>query len=343
VSERTDVLFLAWTRTSGRSKEIAAALGGSAVCVFPARLSARRLFALRYAYSGVVSVVQLIRQRPRALIATNPPVFPGLIAYAYSAVAKVPYVLDSHPTSFGAKDHAVSQRLLFIHRWLARRASATMVTTTDWVAIVESWGGKGIVTHEAPPLWSVAPLKGDADGVVLFVGVFASDEPVMTVLQAARLRPELQVRVTGDLKRCPPDVLAAAPDNVHFVGYLGPEEYRAAIEQADVVVALTTEPTSIVRAGYEAVYARRPLVISNWAPGIEAFPLAAASENVPEALAAAFDEALSAGRRGSKELETAREAQVMRWNSQLLALIDALHLGPVHDVGDSSETIAVLS
>jgi len=84
-------------------------------------------------------------------------------------------------------------------------------------------------------------------------------------------------------------VLAAAPDNVHFVGYLGPEEYRTAIEQADVVVALTTEPTSIVRAGYEAVYARRPLVISNWAPGIDAFPLAAASENEPEALAAAFD------------------------------------------------------
>jgi hypothetical protein len=27
----------------------------------------------------------------------------------------------------------------------------------------------------------------------------------------------------------------------------------------------------------------------------------------------------------------------------LLALIDALHLGPVHDVGDSPETIAVLS
>lgn len=343
MSERTDVLFLAWTRTSGRSKEIAAALGGSAVCVFPARLSSRRLFALRYAYSGVVSVTQLIRQRPRAVIATNPPVFPGLIAYAYSAVAKVPYVLDSHPTSFGAKDHAVSQRLLFIHRWLARRASATMVTTTDWVAIVESWGGKGIVTHEAPPLWSVAPLKGDANGVVLFVGVFASDEPVMAVLHAARLRPELQVRVTGDMKRCPPDVLAAAPDNVHFVGYLGPAEYRAAIEQADVVVALTTEPTSIVRAGYEAVYARRPLVISNWAPGIEAFPLAAASENDPEALAAAFDEALSAGRRGTKELETAREAQVMRWNSQLLALMDALHLGPVQDVGDSPETIAVLS
>jgi hypothetical protein len=352
MTRRADVVFLAWTRTSGRSKEIANALGGEAVCIFPARVSAKRLFAVRYAYSLVASCVHLMRHRPRALIATNPPVFPALMACAYAAMSKTPYVLDSHPTSFGAKGHTVSQKLLGVHRWLARRASATMVTTNDWVGVLESWGARGIVVHEAPPLWAVEPLRGAAKGakggqgskgVVLFVGIFASDEPVMAVVEAARLRPDLEVQITGDLTRCPPAVLAAAPPNVRFLGYLAQPEYRAAVEAADVVVALTTEPTSIVRAGYEAIYSRRPLIITDWPAGRDAFGFAVYSANDAAALAVAFDDALSERRREPLALEAARDAQLARWNDQLHTLRQALQLAAPNHVGDSSKTIAVLS
>jgi hypothetical protein len=340
---RSELVFLAWSRNGGRSAEIAAALGGDAVCVFPQRLGNRRLFPLRYLYSSVVTVRELARRRPKSLIATNPPVFPGLLAWMYAKVARVPFALDSHPTSFGAKDHVASQRLLAVHRWLARRAAAVLVTTRDWADVLASWGAKGLIVHEAPPPWTVPPLVGDSRGRVLFVGVFGGDEPVESVVRAASLRPDLDVWITGDLRRCPPELRSIAPTNVTFVGYLRGDAYRQAVAAADVVVALTTEPTSIVRAGYEAVYARRPLVISDWPQGNEVFPYAVATANEPGALAAALDLALAPEQRDAARLENARSEQLSRWEQQETTLRQALGIRSAGRADKSSETMAVLS
>jgi thiamine pyrophosphate-dependent acetolactate synthase large subunit-like protein len=178
---------------------------------------------------------------------------------------------------------------------------------------------------------------------VLFVGVFGGDEPVECVVRAAALRPDLDVRITGDLRRCPPKLRSVAPPNVTFVGYLGGVEYRQEVAEADVVVALTTEPTSIVRAGYEAVYARRPLVITDWSQGKEVFPRAVATANDPDALAAAFDLALTAPKRDRAELEAARTEQMRRWHEQEATLRAALGLGSSNGIDESSDTMAVLS
>lgn len=343
MTPRSDLVFLAWSRNGGRSAEIAAALGGDAVCVFPEQLAARRLFALRYLVSALITIRELARHRPRSIIATNPPVFPGLIAWLYAVLTRAAFVLDSHPTSFGAKDHVTSQRLLAVHRFLARKARAVMVTTQDWADLLDSWGARGLIVHEAPPPWTVTPLVGDSRGRVLFVGVFGGDEPVECVVRAAALRPELDVWITGDLRRCPAALRAMAPPNVTFVGYLSTDAYHRAVAAADVVVALTTEPTSIVRAGYEAVYARRPLIVSDWPRGNEVFPHAIATSNEPTALAAAFDRAMSPEQRDRARLDTARSEQLRRWDQQEAALRNALGIGSAGRVDESLETMAVLS
>jgi len=343
MSRRSELVFLAWSRNRGRSAEIAAALGGDAVCVFPHRLGGRRLFLLRYLYSVAVTVRELARRRPKSLIATNPPVIPGLLAWMYAKVARAPFALDSHPTSFGAKNHVTSKRLLAAHRWLARRAAAVLVTTSDWADVVASWGARGLIVHEAPPPWTVPSLVGDSRGRVLFVGVFGGDEPVDCVVQAAALRPDLDVWITGDLRRCPPRLRSTTPSNVTFVGYLAGSEYRQAVAAADVIVALTTEPTSIVRAGYEAVYARRPLVITDWPQGKEVFPCAVATANDPQALATAIDVALTKAQRDHGRLENARVQQLSRWEQQEASLRQALGIRSVDRADESSDTMAVLS
>jgi glycosyltransferase involved in cell wall biosynthesis len=261
---RPMVGFVAWGPTSGRGAEIAAALGGQSHCFYPPRLARKALVPLRYALSAVATTAYLARHRPRAVIATNPPVFPGLLAFAYGRLAGVPVLLDSHPSSFGRKGDRLSARLLPVHAWLARRVAATLVTTDDWVRQVARWGGRAEIVHEAPSgLAGSEPRALPARPVVLFAGVFAQDEPFAEVIEAARLLPSVELRVTGDLRRCPPGLRAAAPANVRFLGYLDGADYRQALQQADVVLALTTEPTSVMRAAYEAVYAGRPLVTSD--------------------------------------------------------------------------------
>jgi glycosyltransferase involved in cell wall biosynthesis len=283
---------------------------------------------LRYAVSALATAAYLARHRPRAVIASNPPVFPGLLALAYGRLAGAPVLLDSHPSSFGRKDDRLSARLLPLHAWLARRVTATLVTTEHWVRQVAAWGGRGQIVHEAPSGWAESEPRALPDRpVVLFAGVFAADEPVAEVIEAARRVPAVKVQVTGGLHRCPPSLRAGAPSNVSFVGFLAGPEYRQAVLRADVVLALTTEPTSVMRAAYEAVYAGRPLVTSDW-PDLRAlFPHAVHVGNHAGAIAAGLSEALHRHDELAAACPEAAAAQRARWQEQLLALRDLTGAG----------------
>lgn len=327
---RSRVAFLAWAPTAGRARDLAADLGGVAVAIYPQRLSSRRLTPARYAASGVLTVGRLLRHRPRAVVVQNPPVYPALIASAYAAVTRSRFVLDNHPASFGAKDNAQAQRMLGITRRLAARADGVLVTTPSWARVVESWGGRAVVLHEAPPTWTTAPPR-PLDGRrprVLFSCVFASDEPVAAVLEAARSLPELDVVVTGDPRKAPPGLLDTAPPNVVLTGWLDQPAYAQELDRCDIVLALTTEPTSVMRAAYEAGYARRVLVMSGTDVLRDLFPEAVAVGDDAASIAAGLQAAVADHDALIATLDTVRERQDSRWDAQRRDLAAILGLDP---------------
>jgi exopolysaccharide biosynthesis WecB/TagA/CpsF family protein len=325
---------VAWTPIEGRSAEIAAALGGEAACFFDRRLTRRWLVPLRYLISAVLTARYLWRRRPRAVIATNPPLIPGYVAWAYGAAFARPVVLDTHPAGFGAQGDRVSGRLQAAHRWLARRVTATMVTDPHWVGQLEAWGADGVVVHEAPPLWTVGPARVPGPRpVVLFAGTFGGDEPVEALLGAARLCSEADIWVTGDPRRSTPGLLDDLASNVTLTGFLGREDYPRAMDEADVVITLSTEPTSVMRAAYEAVYAGRPLVVSDW-PGLKAlFPYAVTVANDPEDIARGLREVLARHDDLRAAAGDARQVQMHRWEEQREALGRRVGLAAVDVAG----------
>jgi len=328
MSGRPVVLHITWQRHGGRAAEISAALGGEPLHVHPATRGGRRRAALtRYALSTTTTAWALARRRPGAVVVTNPPVVPGLLAAAWSALARRPFVLDSHTSSFGVKGNDVARRLLPVHRWLARRAAGVMVTTDEWVEVVRSWGGQGVIVHEAPPTRAAPAAREDeaprTRPRAVFVCVFSDDEPVDAVVDAAALVPEVDVVVTGDPARCPAGLRERAPSNVDLVGFLGPDAYRELLAGSDVVIALTTEPTSIMRAAYEAVYAGRSLVVSDWPALRQTFPGAAFCDNTPRSLA---DAVLEASGRTDAQLAEALALQTERWEEQVAQLRSLLDL-----------------
>ncbi|WP_299033005.1 glycosyltransferase [uncultured Pseudokineococcus sp.] len=336
MSARPTVLHVTWQRHGGRAAEISAALGGEPLHVHPATRGSRRRAALtRYALSTATTAWALARRRPRAVVVTNPPLVPGLLAAAWSALARRPFVLDSHTSSFGVKGNEVARRLLPLHRWLARRAAGVMVTTDEWVEVVGSWGGRGVIVHEAPPTRAALPSRADAPPGArvraVFVCVFSDDEPVEAVVEAAALLPEVDVAVTGDPARCPEGLRERATSNVDFVGFLGGDAYAELLAGCDVVIALTTEPTSIMRAAYEAVYASRSLVVSDWPALRQTFPGAAFSDNTARSLA---DAVVEASQRTDAERDEALVLQQQRWEEQvgrLRALLDLPAAAGVRD------------
>jgi hypothetical protein len=74
------------------------------------------------------------------------------------------------------------------------------------------------------------------------------------------------------------------PLNIELVGFLRDGDNVRAMPGADIPV-LRTEPRSVVRAGYEAGYACRPLVVSDWPVLRDVFPYAMHVQNKPHVIA----------------------------------------------------------
>jgi glycosyltransferase involved in cell wall biosynthesis len=311
------VLVLAWTNRPGRALDLAESLGGEAVVAYPRTPGFLRhpfSTALRYALSTVITVSTLVRLRPSAVVVTNPPLIPPLVVAAWSRLTRRPFLLDSHPSAFGAKGKWVVARLQFVHRWLARAAEGVLVTTDERAAEVDGWGARGVVVHEAPVAFP--QHRAQATPVVLFVGVFAPDEPVEAVVDAARLLPEVQFQITGDVRLAPSALLADAPANVSFVGYLGAEDYRRCVADATVLLTLTTEPSSVMRSAYEAVYARTPLITTGTPALRELFPHAVFCDNTAESVRDAVVRALQTLPELASQVDAALAVQDRRWAQQ---------------------------
>jgi glycosyltransferase involved in cell wall biosynthesis len=324
---RPAVAFLAWTPVGGRSREIAAALGGEARCFYSLRIVRPAAIPLRYALDGARTIAYLIRARPRAVIVTNPPIFPGVVGLAYARLSRVPLLLDSHPSAFGLAGDRLSRLMLPLHAWVARQAESTLVSAPALADTVRGWGAEADVVHEAPPHWQPEPSSPlRARPQILFAGVFSRDEPVAEVIDAARRVPEVEVLVTGDPRKCPPGLRDAAPPNVRFLGFLPQPDYVRALLDADVVIALSTESTSVMRTAHEAVWAGRPLVVSDWPNLRDVFPHAIHVPNEGAGIAAGVRSAIERRDELVAAAPVARELQQERWRGQYARLCSRLGL-----------------
>lgn len=325
-ADRPDLMVIGWTRRGDRLHELADELGGRAEVVFTPRLTARALVPIRYLVCALGTIVALVRHRPRRVVVVNPPLWPAVLIWSYASLTGARWYLDSHPGGFGAQGHDVERRLQPLHRFLIRRANGVLVASRPWVDVVESLGTPAVVVHEPPrPRGHRGRHRPNDRPIALFVGVFAPDEPYDAVVDAARLLPEVDWHLTGEPDRAPAGLIAAAPANVVFTGYLGPAAFDAALAEADVVIALTTEPTSVMRAGFEAVDSGTALVVSDHPLVVDAFPAAAATPNAARNIAAAVADLIADPEATRRRVAAARQHHVEQWAAQrhdLIALVE---------------------
>ncbi len=316
-------VFVAWGLVGRRAHELAEELGADVLACYPPGTPGRPPALRRYLMSTLMTVRYLVSRRPSAVVVTNPPIIPCLLALAYTRVTGTPLVVDDHPGAFGAMGYTMGKRTERLHRMVARRARGCLVTDAQWVDVVRSWGGRGLILHESPgTIRPAAPRPCAETPEILFVSTFARDEPVAEVLEAARLVPEMRIRITGDRAkapgRCPHDV--SVPDNVELTGLLPYDDYVDALQGADVILALSTEPTSAMRAGFEAIWAEKVLVVSDWPLSKELFPSAVPVANTAEDIAAGLRDAVKDHARLALRSRSARAEQLAAWDEQVAGL-----------------------
>lgn len=289
------LLWLTWGRHR-RSRELSASLGAE-LC----EIELHAPWIVRAFVLSVASVVRILRARPRTLIVQNPSIILATVACVLRPLLRYRLIVDRHSNFFEETFAAPSLKFRVFHalsRYTVRRADLTIVSNKVLKELLESWGGRGFVLPDRlPDLSQAKPRRLEEAHAVVFVCSHSFDEPLAEVLQAAALLgPECRVYVTGDSRLSDRRLVRNAPSNVTFTGFLSEEAYQSLLSSTDVVLALTTQPNTLLCCAYEAVALGKPLVLSNQEVLTSYFHQGVViAEHTPGSLAAAITQALAEG------------------------------------------------
>jgi glycosyltransferase involved in cell wall biosynthesis len=304
-------MVISWISYHGRSADLAERLGGQAEFISAGRQGQRLAVVWRYPLQALRTVAVLRNRRPHSLVVMAPPLPLVLLALWWARRHGGAVVIDAH-TSAVISPRTGRPRRRFAA--VARRADLVLVTRPELAALLP--GVRTLVLDDPPvDLPDVVTDRGRRDGLpvrVVYPCSWYADEPVADVVDAARALPGIEFVLTGTPRGEVPD----APDNVTLTGYLGRDAYWSLLRGADLALALTSREHTMQRAGYEALAAGVPLVVSNTAAlaswyGAAAEPAGRGCDGVVRAITAALGQRAELVVAGA-ELRSRRTAEFER-------------------------------
>jgi glycosyltransferase involved in cell wall biosynthesis len=259
-----DAVFLVWGPPTGgpRSRVLSRALDIEVRFLIKTRRHGVLVAPFKYGMAAVRTVGTLLGRRRRVVFVQSPPSPAVLVVWLCCALTGARFVVDAHSDAMLSP---VWTRPRWLLRFLARRAETTIVTNEHFAERLRADGADALVIPDVPTTFSLAEppdLGGGTNAIV--VTSFAPDEPIAAVLEAARELRHVRFHVTGDVARADPSLVAGAPDNVTWTGFLPDYRYYALMAACDVVVCLTTRDHTMQRGACEALALARPIVTSDW-------------------------------------------------------------------------------
>jgi N-acetylglucosaminyl-diphospho-decaprenol L-rhamnosyltransferase len=247
-------LFVAWSRQP-RSAAVAELIGADVHMITVGRHGQRALVPLRYAVQALATAWQLARRRPGVVVVMCPPLALGLLVLAYAKATGATMAVDAHTAAILRRGR-IRRSIRFFDRH-----GAVLIVAGDHIADHLEANGLRRPSAIHDPMPALSPTKAATTGNVVVPLGWAPDEPIGDVLEAARRLPEHTFILTGRPKGEWAE--APLPPNVERAGLLPKADYDRLVQGAGVVVALTTRPFTMLRAGYEAVQARVLVVVSD--------------------------------------------------------------------------------
>jgi glycosyltransferase involved in cell wall biosynthesis len=254
---RTPIIWIDWV-SSLRSRTLAQRLG---IDLHAIRVGGPRVW--RYLSSIVQTLAAIRNARPEIVVATNPSLVLGFLLLALRKWYDFVLVSDAHYVGVKAlRGRWIWQKVLDLHN---SKADLVIVTTENHERHLAL---RGCRTYVCPdPLPQVTAQGSAAVAVppksVFLVCSFFEDEPYETAFAAfSRLQERgYTLFVSGNYKKVHIDPRKLPW--VRFLGFVPDAEYYANLRACSVILDLTTLEDCLVCGAYEALAARKPLVVSN--------------------------------------------------------------------------------
>lgn len=267
------------------------------------------------------------RERPRIVFVTNPPVFAALCVFVYCKLTGRRYIMDTHPPSLYSRRWGWTVPL---QRFLVRHAYINITDQVRFKALFESWGARRIAILQRPPraiqIHDLPDVGNPNRFEIAVVNTFAADEPLDIILDAARQLPDAHFYITGDTTLGDPSLIASAPSNVTFTGYLRGDDYWSRLNSSRAVMVLTTYPYSLLGGAQDAVVLHKPLIVSHQPALTEFFTKGTIfAENTTEGIVSGVNDAIAREAQLRQEMVVLSEEQDREWKhnfTQFVALIE---------------------
>ena len=246
--------MISWFHRHGRTHALAEMLGVDDRAIYPeVRIPRLRLLStlLRYVLSTFLTTVALLRARRRdmTVIVVVPPVFPVLLARVLLKPSRL--IVDAHSGAFVGKRWEWSVPLLR----RSCRGIAALIVTNEELLQGEPVDCPVIVLHDPFEHWEETEPREPAYVLVPLGG--GDDEPVEAIVEALGASG-LEIIISGI------GYPSRLPENVRPVGFVSVEEYADLVRHATVMVGVTDEDFTMQRVGYEAMFAGKSLVTSDF-------------------------------------------------------------------------------
>lgn len=261
MEEKDKWLAISWAPYSRRSEVFARELKGKHYCIHYLRFKSPPHAPIKYILQAGRTLQVLFKERPSAIHVQMPPFVSGLVVDLYCRMTGTKLVLDYHSAAF----EPFWDWALPVQKYLARRASANIVTNQHWAEIIDSWQAKSLILGDAfldLPVGSEYPVSEKFN--IAYISTYSFDEPLEEVIEACRGNHDLHLYITGNPNQVKPKLLKLIPSNVTLTGFLPENKYIGLLRSVDGVMALTTRDHTLQRGGCEAVAVGQPLITSDW-------------------------------------------------------------------------------
>jgi glycosyltransferase involved in cell wall biosynthesis len=266
-------LLIAWAPFSPTLVEVGSLVGGQVI--FLNVLFGKKLAApLRYAFLALRTLSLLGRQRPRVVLAQNPPIFLPVLLVLTKPLYRFKLIIDHHAiwSIKTLRQPMLSQGIAALERFASIRADSNMSPNNNWTRELRARGATDAFTyHDFIPKpttrtqkdreWTANSLPPHHYLVIAAHGGHPQELLEEEIAAVSGLQDYLLV-ITGKREKLGHRIARLGPkSNVIYPGYLDDASYEALKRSADVALSLSTEINTVPHAIHEYLAYGIPTIV----------------------------------------------------------------------------------